>query len=83
MSTFEQLAIVHSRIRALCIALEKEWGHRPFVQLACADGSDEHWQIFHWCYTMPTFCVLLDGTVERHPDGVESSIDLETFFIQE
>lgn len=71
--------LIVKRLRALCIALEDEWKTRPQIELACADFSDEHWQVFHpMCMGFPTFVVLPDGTVERHPDGLESTFDLAT-----
>jgi len=26
---------------------EKRWGLRPVIILACQDGEDEHWQVWH------------------------------------
>jgi hypothetical protein len=49
--------------------LEKEWGVRPFVTLACAGGADQHWQIFHpKDMRMPAF-TLMGGKLEEHHDS--------------
>jgi hypothetical protein len=34
-------------LNATLVGLERLWGMRPFVQLACAGYADEHWQIYH------------------------------------
>lgn len=70
--------IAYLRLHALCLALEIEWdGDRPHCCIACAGFSDEHWQVFHpMCMEMPTFVILPDGTVERHPDGLPSALDV-------
>ena len=33
-------------VRSLTIHFEKLWGTRPYVQLACSEYADEHWQFY-------------------------------------
>lgn len=60
-------------LRSHTIQLEREWGVRPALFLACSGGSDEHWQIWHpddlHPDGMPHLVVRPDGTSERHPDS--------------
>jgi len=37
---------VLTAIRQTAGHLEKEWGMRPIIILACMGGQDEHWQFF-------------------------------------
>ena len=58
-------------LRKACMALESEWGISPRVVLACAGGSDEHWQLWHpaRCRKGDTPAYTLQGAVlEMHPD---------------
>ena len=68
-------------ISAIADNLAAFWGAAPRVTLACAGGSDEHWQIAHPDDELPTLVVTADPTgdgwavtgdgwvVARHPDG--------------
>jgi hypothetical protein len=68
-----------SMLRTEIMRCEAEWGGlRPVVTLACAGGSDEHWQIWHpddyRAGGMPHLVVMtqvtVGTTVERHPDSI-------------
>ncbi len=57
-------------IAAALTDIEAAWGVRPRLVLACAGGSDQHWQIYHPDHPdMPTAVILMDGTIEDHPDS--------------
>jgi hypothetical protein len=58
-------------IREVVILLERLWNVRPHAVLACAEYSDEHWQIFHpgdlvHAEPMPRY-TLTNGVFEQHP----------------
>lgn len=61
--------------RALCVT--------PYVMLACAGGTDEHWQIWdpnelhraHGSECFPAFIVTRDGVLMPHPDGTYSGTE--------
>lgn len=64
-------------LRDYVTKLEREWGTRPIVVLACSGGSDEHWQIWHpddvkagfqGEERMPHLVLCPEGTVSTHPD---------------
>ena len=78
--TLSQASVLYFRLRSLSIVLEHEWRTRPRFVLACSNYADEHWQIFHPHCTFPTFTLALDGTIERHPDGFDSAVDLDRLF---
>ena len=63
----------YARLRAFTVDLENLWGTRPRLVLACAGGSDEHWQFFHPEAPYAVACTLqIDGTgPEAHPDAPE------------
>lgn len=80
MKVYVGEVLTFRRLRSLSLMLEREWGTRPRIVLACSSASDEHWQIFHPDCEMPTFTITPDGKVEAHPDGVPSeTINLDDF----
>lgn len=71
---------IPAAISAIADDLATFWDATPRVTLACAGGSDEHWQIAHPDDEMPTLVVTADPiggwditgdgwVVARHPDG--------------
>lgn len=74
------LNIAYYRLHALLLAIEIESGKQARCTIACAGGSDEHWQIFDPFDPFTCiFTILPDGTTERHPDGMHyaTTIDVE------
>ena len=50
--------------------IERQWGTRPRLVLACAGYSDQHWQIWHPTHnSAPAYVVGSDGILVRHPDS--------------
>lgn len=63
-------------IETVCQSIESHWGMRPLLTLACAGGSDQHWQIFHPArLDMPCF-TFMDHTLEEHPDAPDLGFPL-------
>ena len=57
-------------LRSVVMDCEAVWHTRPFVVLACAGYSDEHWQVYHPDFLeMPVYTIDTTGSIELHPDA--------------
>lgn len=53
--------------------VESAWGIRPACILACAGGTDAHWQLWHPAYMrpgdMPGYVWTAESGLTMHPDA--------------
>jgi hypothetical protein len=65
--------IICNTLEEAVTLIDRKWGQRPLLTLACIGGSDQHWQIWHYDdfqddEPMPRY-TYANYKLEMHPDA--------------